>query len=318
MTAARRCPSRQLRASRASAHGLKTRIWGFLEKSSNRAQENPSQTTKSHQFAKSLPSKTASGVRYYGFRYYNPSTGRWLSRDPIEENGGVNLYAMVGNGPTNSIDALGLAAVLIVRSPEVYARISELKAAGDFHYIGTTLIKGFDREGEINHLWRLANEAQINGYKDGEKFYCVGKLAKGDVVWFFDNQQHADAVKQYFDAYSWLSILVQVSTVAVSAGSSSAAGAIDIPATGPSVVRSADIPASILKNDSPLTLAEHEALAAAYAESLNFKMATNNVANEYYKIFRTRGYSVEEAFEMAKTASPNGGTGIGVTIPSQK
>jgi RHS repeat-associated protein len=26
-----------------------------------------------------------SGLYYYGYRYYNPSTGRWLSRDPIEE-----------------------------------------------------------------------------------------------------------------------------------------------------------------------------------------------------------------------------------------
>ena len=27
----------------------------------------------------------------YGFRYYNPQTGRWLSRDPIAEEGGPNL-----------------------------------------------------------------------------------------------------------------------------------------------------------------------------------------------------------------------------------
>lgn len=48
------------------------------------------------------------GMFYYGFRYYNPSTGRWLSRDPIEEEGGVNLYAMVNNDPVNSWDYLGL------------------------------------------------------------------------------------------------------------------------------------------------------------------------------------------------------------------
>jgi RHS repeat-associated protein len=28
-----------------------------------------------------------SGLIYYGFRYYGPSTGRWLGRDPIEESG---------------------------------------------------------------------------------------------------------------------------------------------------------------------------------------------------------------------------------------
>ena len=46
---------------------------------------------------------------YYGFRYYNPSTGRWLSRDPIEENGGLNLYGMVDNDPLGNYDLLGLA-----------------------------------------------------------------------------------------------------------------------------------------------------------------------------------------------------------------
>jgi RHS repeat-associated protein len=36
---------------------------------------------------------------FYGYRYYDPSTGRWPSRDPIGEKGGVNLYGMVGNKP---------------------------------------------------------------------------------------------------------------------------------------------------------------------------------------------------------------------------
>src|SRR5690606_11439989 len=32
---------------------------------------------------------------YYGFRYYDPETGRWPNRDPIEEEGGYNLYGFV-------------------------------------------------------------------------------------------------------------------------------------------------------------------------------------------------------------------------------
>ena len=47
-------------------------------------------------------------VLEYGFRYYQPLTGRWLSRDPIGESGGVNLYGFVGNDGVNSIDRLGL------------------------------------------------------------------------------------------------------------------------------------------------------------------------------------------------------------------
>jgi hypothetical protein len=40
--------------------------------------------------------------------YYNPSTGRWLSRDPIGEEGGVNLYVYAGNDPVRRIDPHGL------------------------------------------------------------------------------------------------------------------------------------------------------------------------------------------------------------------
>jgi RHS repeat-associated protein len=45
---------------------------------------------------------------YYGYRYYNPSTGRWNSRDPIEERGGLDLNAFCGNDALNNCDPLGL------------------------------------------------------------------------------------------------------------------------------------------------------------------------------------------------------------------
>jgi RHS repeat-associated protein len=45
---------------------------------------------------------------YYGYRYYNASMGRWLSRDPIGEDGGLNLYGFVCNSPINLFDLLGL------------------------------------------------------------------------------------------------------------------------------------------------------------------------------------------------------------------
>ena len=48
------------------------------------------------------------GLYYYGYRYYDPTTGSWLSRDPLGEAGGLNLYGFVGNDPVNSYDYLGL------------------------------------------------------------------------------------------------------------------------------------------------------------------------------------------------------------------
>ena len=43
------------------------------------------------------------------YRAYDPALGMWLSRDPIAENGGINLYAYVGNNPVNYWDPYGLA-----------------------------------------------------------------------------------------------------------------------------------------------------------------------------------------------------------------
>jgi RHS repeat-associated protein len=45
---------------------------------------------------------------YYGHRYYNARTGRWIGRDPIGEKGGRNIYAYVANNPTIFTDAFGL------------------------------------------------------------------------------------------------------------------------------------------------------------------------------------------------------------------
>ena len=45
---------------------------------------------------------------YYGYRYYHPTTGRWLNRDPLGEAGGVNLYRACKNDLGGRIDALGL------------------------------------------------------------------------------------------------------------------------------------------------------------------------------------------------------------------
>ena len=47
------------------------------------------------------------GLYYYGQRFYNPVLLRWLNRDPIEEDGGANLYCFVENAPSFSYDAFG-------------------------------------------------------------------------------------------------------------------------------------------------------------------------------------------------------------------
>jgi RHS repeat-associated protein len=53
-------------------------------------------------------SRRASGLYFYGYRYYDPVTGRWPSRDPIGEVGGLNLHGFVGNNSIDWWDVIGL------------------------------------------------------------------------------------------------------------------------------------------------------------------------------------------------------------------
>ncbi len=49
-----------------------------------------------------------SGLDMATYRFYDPELGRWLSRDPIAERGGLNLYGYVENNPVNWVDPWGL------------------------------------------------------------------------------------------------------------------------------------------------------------------------------------------------------------------
>ncbi|MCC7124014.1 MAG: RHS repeat protein [Acidobacteria bacterium] len=52
-----------------------------------------------------------SGIHLAVYRAYDSRLGRWISQDPIGINGGINLYAYVGNGSTNAIDSSGLVKI---------------------------------------------------------------------------------------------------------------------------------------------------------------------------------------------------------------
>jgi len=48
------------------------------------------------------------GLYYFRARWYDPITGRWLSKDPIGISGGLNQYVFAENNPVNFRDAFGL------------------------------------------------------------------------------------------------------------------------------------------------------------------------------------------------------------------
>ncbi|MFD2159809.1 RHS repeat domain-containing protein, partial [Rubritalea tangerina] len=92
-------------------------------------------------------------LHYYKYRHYNPTLGRWLSRDPIEERGGINLYGFVGNGSISRFDMLGL-----------FFWGGECKGRLDFGYFENV---------EVNYYLTLNNP-------DNEKYSIY--LGWGDVV----------------------------------------------------------------------------------------------------------------------------------------
>ncbi|HTB80609.1 MAG TPA: RHS repeat-associated core domain-containing protein [Opitutaceae bacterium] len=63
----------------------------------------------------------ASGLFFTLDRAYDPSLGRWTTRDPAGENGGINLYDFVGNDPINAVDPLGLCGCAALQQQLAYA-----------------------------------------------------------------------------------------------------------------------------------------------------------------------------------------------------
>jgi RHS repeat-associated protein len=102
-----------------------------------------------------------SGLCYYGYRYFAPTTGRWLTRDPLRNSPArgfgaslrrgllprdwLNLYACVANAPVDSVDNLGLATVCGCSQSHAHSIASGMAA----YYIDTTREVNLEYGGKI-------------------------------------------------------------------------------------------------------------------------------------------------------------------------
>jgi RHS repeat-associated protein len=64
-----------------------------------------------------------SGLVYYGYRYYSSQLGRWISKDPNEEQDAINLFLAFKNSAINQIDTDGRG---LFNSPKVAAVFAAL------------------------------------------------------------------------------------------------------------------------------------------------------------------------------------------------
>jgi RHS repeat-associated protein len=95
----------------------------------------------------------ATGLVNFRMRWYDPETGRWLSKDPIGLSGGLNLYAFCSTSPINLCDIFGLCttddknkspfmtagSVLIVTGGIIIAGVSNAAPPGP---VGAAVVAG--------------------------------------------------------------------------------------------------------------------------------------------------------------------------------
>lgn len=120
------------------------------------------------------------GLHYNRFRYYDPATGRYISRDPVGFAGGLNLYLYAGNDPLHQADPMGLwwktalaiaagiavAAVVVIAAPIVLPALGI--AAGTALAAGITTVAAGAAAGAVS---MGLNEA-LN-----EKSFCASCIA---------------------------------------------------------------------------------------------------------------------------------------------
>ncbi len=115
--------------------------------------------------------------------YSLTTTGRWISRDPIAESGGLNLYGFVGNDPANRWDMLGLKA------PGFRPTNPSGTGPGGFSFFLDWLLGRGDRDRSYapgDRYFENVKNAFINDYyrdiaKKAAKDYCLKGTKPGPI-----------------------------------------------------------------------------------------------------------------------------------------
>lgn len=123
--------------------------------------------------------RDASGLIYYGLRYYAPWLQRWISPDPAGDIDGLNLYRFVRNNPITLVDADGLAPVTLLYG---------------FEHVRTRVLRGlaaaspqqsFVRIDEINDALQINMDNASSDFKDFNEMIREGIEVESDNVDYF-------------------------------------------------------------------------------------------------------------------------------------
>jgi len=134
-----------------------------------------------------------------GQRFYSPGMGRWLSRDPIEERGGVNLYTFVKNRASELFDPTGLTIL-----GTTYCDFTN----------GIPIIT-YNIEPDSCGVWQTVADHEFVHYN--QTLSCCGKLAAkcaaNPSLCFSYRQQYNNwlgANKDYFECWAYTASVVSI------------------------------------------------------------------------------------------------------------
>jgi RHS repeat-associated protein len=128
---------------------------------------SPTEYDQPYRFS-SKPFDPETELGYWGYRHYSPELGRWISRDPIGERGGVNVYAYLSGDPIGRADPLGLRPIPFKFYVFIPGRLSAtgwIREPGSNTWEYKTDQRGFGQH-PTSRMWTL-------GYFESTK---IGKL----------------------------------------------------------------------------------------------------------------------------------------------
>lgn len=142
----------------------------------------------------------ATGLYYYGWRYYQPAVGRWLSADPGGLIDGMNLFRFARNNPVQWQDSDGLA-------PELPASVSDRKKAVALAAINHAIAPMYNAAGDIRNKLDVGTGALLNYLRD--HFHSVpadnqNPFKRGDADKFYKkhNEYFIDTLAEKYWAYA--------------------------------------------------------------------------------------------------------------------
>lgn len=108
------------------------------------------------------------GLYFYRARAYSPALGRFLQTDPIGTDGGLHLYAYVGNDPLNLVDPYGNCPMCLA-VPAYYYGVAALAAVGaGIVYYGSRAMN--DTARILNGVFNNSASEPTPVYVDPEKY----------------------------------------------------------------------------------------------------------------------------------------------------